>query len=67
MIEVTEEDNVPDQHQKTPSSIHIESEQQKRKNPEDKYAHLKKKWLSYPANFKAQVVQDREMGLSLVN
>ena len=34
----------------------------KRKKKE-KYAHLKKKRLSYPAKFKAQVIEDREKGM----
>ena len=63
MIEIDENDVVPDQQQPTSSSSSIDSEQQKRKNTEDKYAHLKKKRLSYPAKFKGEVIQDRENGL----
>ena len=36
----------------------------KRKNTE-KYAHLKKERLSYPATFKAKVMHDREKGTEL--
>ena len=48
VIEIDENDVVPDQQQPASSSSSIDSEQQKRKNTEDKYAQLKKKRLSYP-------------------
>ena len=48
-----------DNHVETTSST---SNVTKRKMKE-KYAHLKKKRLSYPIKFKAQVIEDREKGM----